>query len=67
LLILSFPHAVIELEIRMKFFIVIATLLALNSCNTIIGMGRDTKAGYLWTKKKIQGEEAAEHADAPVY
>jgi predicted small secreted protein len=51
----------------MKFFIVIATLLALNSCNTIIGMGRDTKAGYLWTKKKIQGEESAEHADAPVY
>jgi predicted small secreted protein len=51
----------------MKFFIVIATLLALNSCNTIIGMGRDAKAGYLWTKQKIQGEEAAEHADAPVY
>ena len=51
----------------MKFFIVIATLLALNSCNTIIGMGRDTKVGYLWTKQKIQGEEAAEHADAPVY
>lgn len=58
---------VIELEIRMKYFIVIATLLALNSCNTIIGMGRDTKASYLWTKQKIQGEEAAEHADAPVY
>lgn len=51
----------------MKFLLVIAALLALNSCNTLIGVGRDTKEGYLWTKKKIQGEEVAEEAGAPVY
>lgn len=38
----------------MKYFIVLAGLIALNSCNTLIGIGRDTKQGYLWTKEKIQ-------------
>ncbi|MEY3895147.1 MAG: hypothetical protein RLZZ214_666 [Verrucomicrobiota bacterium] len=51
----------------MKFFVLLVTLLALNSCNTLIGLGRDTKAGYEWTKKKIQKEEAVEDANAPVY
>jgi len=39
----------------MKILIVIAAALALNSCNTCIGIGRDTKQGYNWTKSKIQG------------
>ena len=39
----------------MKLFIVIVAALALNSCNTLIGLGRDTKQGYQWTKAKIQG------------
>lgn len=39
----------------MKLFIVIVAALALNSCNTFIGIGRDTKQGYQWTKAKIQG------------
>lgn len=51
----------------MKFLALIVTLLALNSCNTLIGAGRDVKGGYLWTKDKIRGDEAIEHADAPVY
>ena len=51
----------------MKLLVLIVTLLALNSCNTLIGIGRDTKECYQWTKKKIQGEAAVEHADAPVY
>jgi hypothetical protein len=51
----------------MKFLLVIAALLSLNSCNTLIGLGRDTKEGYLWTKKKIQGEEVVQEANAPVY
>ena len=51
----------------MKFLLVIAALLSLTSCNTLIGVGRDTKEGYLWTKKKIQGEEIVEQANAPVY
>jgi predicted small secreted protein len=38
-----------------KLLIVIATALALNSCNTTIGLYRDTKAGVIWTKDKIQG------------
>ncbi len=51
----------------MKFLLVIAALLSLNSCNTIIGLGRDTKEGYLWTKKKIKGDEVIQDANAPVY
>ena len=51
----------------MKLLIVVVSLFALNSCNTLIGLGRDTKEGYLWTKKKLQKEEAVEDANAPVY
>lgn len=39
----------------MKLLVLIVTLLALNSCNTLIGIGRDTKQGYQWTKSKFQG------------
>jgi hypothetical protein len=39
----------------MKFLSLCAALLVLNSCNTTIGLYRDTKAVFLWTKGKIQG------------
>ncbi len=39
----------------MKYLVVILALFSLNSCNTLIGIGRDTKQGFLWTKDKIQG------------
>ena len=56
----------------MKLFIVIVAALALNSCNTFIGLGRDTKQGYQWTKSKIQGigDDNGSQPDpsgAPVY
>jgi hypothetical protein len=51
----------------MKFLVLLVTLFALNSCNTLIGIGRDTKEGYLWTKKKIQGEQPLTDPDGPVY
>lgn len=51
----------------MKLFIVIAATLALNSCNTCIGLGRDTVQGYNWTKSKIQGTPSDDSAGAPVY
>ncbi len=53
----------------MKLLAVILTALALNSCNTLIGIGRDTKAGYGWTKSKIQGSGGGggEEYGAPVY
>jgi len=38
----------------MKHLIVLAVLFVLHSCNTMIGLGRDTKQGYQWTKEKIQ-------------
>ena len=54
----------------MKLIAVVAAALVLNSCNTLIGMGRDTKAGYYWTKGKIQGsgqqQESSDYG-APVY
>lgn len=51
----------------MKSLIVIAVALALNSCNTCIGLGRDTVQGYNWTKSKIQGTQNNHSAGSPVY
>jgi hypothetical protein len=39
----------------MKYLILLATVFALNSCNTSIGLYRDTKQAFFWTKEKIQG------------
>ena len=53
----------------MKILIVIAAALALNSCNTCIGIGRDTQQGYEWTKAKMQGSGSSQpdSSGAPVY
>lgn len=53
----------------MKFLILIVTLLALNSCNTMIGIGRDTKQGFEWTKSKFQGSGSSQPSEelVPVY
>lgn len=57
----------------MKFLFVLAAIGNLVSCNTSIGMWRDTKATYNWTKKKIEesnggnvGEQEYEYG-APIY
>lgn len=39
----------------MKFIALCFACLALSSCNTSIGVYRDMKQGFLWTKDKIQG------------
>jgi predicted small secreted protein len=52
----------------MKVLILIVTILALNSCNTLIGIGRDTKQGYEWTKSKFQGSGGQSQEElVPVY
>lgn len=58
----------------MKVVILIAFVISLASCNTAIGVWRDTKATYNWSKKKIQeSQNGGEVADdeyeqgAPVY
>jgi hypothetical protein len=55
----------------MKFVLLAIALLTLNSCNTIIGMYRDTKQAVIWTKDKIQGSGGGgggdAYSDAPVY
>ena len=53
----------------MKFVMIAALLFTLNSCNTLIGIGRDTQQGYEWTKSKIQGTGGGSHdsSGAPVY
>jgi hypothetical protein len=57
----------------MKILFLIAAVFALNSCNTTIGVYRDTKAAFLWTKGKIQssggdsGGGYEEEYGAPVY
>lgn len=38
----------------MKFLLML-TALALTSCNTSIGLYRDAKQAFHWTKDKIQG------------
>ncbi len=66
-----FPAGAKDYVGAMKLLIVIATALALNSCNTAIGIGRDTKQGYEWTKAKIQGTGGGggsqDSYGAPVY
>ena len=48
--------------------VVIAAALALNSCNTLIGLGRDTKRGYQWTKSKFEDKGSEQYnSGAPVY
>ncbi|MEO5715751.1 MAG: entericidin [Luteolibacter sp.] len=53
----------------MKYIILLVAALALNSCNTCIGIGRDTKQGYEWTKSKFQGTGGGSQdtSGAPVY
>lgn len=56
----------------MKILTLVVAVLALNSCNTLIGMGRDTKQGYQWTKSKIQGSGGGgggydQEYGAPIY
>lgn len=53
----------------MKLLFVVAAALILNSCNTCIGIFRDTKQGYNWTKNKIQGSGGGQpdQSGAPVY
>jgi hypothetical protein len=54
----------------MKFALLALALLSLNSCNTIIGVYRDTKQAVIWTKDKIQGSGDGggdAYSDAPVY
>ena len=51
----------------MKLLIVIAVIFVLNSCNTLIGIGRDTVHGYNWTKNKIQDSQSDDSAGMPVY
>ena len=45
--------------LRMKFFFVLAAFGTLVSCNTSIGVWRDTKATYNWSKKKTPPSTAA--------
>jgi predicted small secreted protein len=52
----------------MKLLLLGFVALAMTSCNTLIGLGRDTKEGYHWTKSKIQGSGQSEDPyGAPVY
>ncbi len=59
----------------MKIFFVLAAVATLVSCNTSIGLWRDTKATYHWSKRKIEeqnnaaaggGDQQYEYG-APVY
>lgn len=59
----------------MKTIVCAISLLMLNSCNTLIGMGRDTKEGFYWCNGKIQnmrqngggGNDPGGTDGAPVY
>lgn len=54
--------------LAMKLLVLLSIVFALNSCNTSIGLYRDTKAGFLWTKGKIQGSGGGgDDGDLPVY
>ena len=42
----------------MKFTCALLFAAALSSCNTTIGVGRDIKEGFIWSKNKIQEKRA---------
>ena len=61
-------HDVHAKKLLMKTLFVIVTALALNSCNTLIGVGRDTKQGFIWTKNKIESaNQPQDPYSVPVY
>ena len=39
----------------MRYLALLTLIAGLSSCNTTIGLYRDTKAFVVWTKDKIQG------------
>ncbi len=55
----------------MKFTLLCLLSLALVSCNTSIGIYRDMKQGFHWTKTKMQGSggggETVDPYGAPTY
>lgn len=52
----------------MKIILLIVAAMVLNSCNTCIGLGRDTKKAYQWTASKFQGSGSQPDPEgAPVY
>jgi len=53
---------------KYAFFFFLAVVLS--SCNTMIGVGRDSKEGYQWSKRKIQERRQPAYQDpygGPVY
>jgi predicted small secreted protein len=55
----------------MKVLLLLAFVVSTASCNTAIGVWRDTKATYNWSKNKIQNSQGGGGQDyeygAPVY
>ena len=58
----------------MKIACILFLALGLSSCNTTIGVGRDIKQGFVWSKNKIQekrqnsgGGGSQDEYGAPVY
>ncbi len=53
----------------MKRAMLLLLCFSLSSCNTAIGIYRDTKEGVIWTKNKIQGQSggSSDPYGAPTY
>lgn len=57
----------------MRYALGFLAIIVMNSCNTSIGLYRDTAQAYNWTKQKIQesnsggGQSTGEEYGAPVY
>lgn len=56
----------------MKYFILFVAVFAMVSCNTSIGLYRDTKHAVNWTQNKLQnsgnsGDGGGYDSGAPVY
>jgi len=54
----------------MKYACLFSLAVLLSSCNTMIGIGRDSKEGYQWSKRKIQEKRQPAYQNSyggPVY
>jgi hypothetical protein len=58
------------MSVEMKYVLLLVAVLSLNGCNTLIGLGRDTRDGFFWCNDKIHDwhhQQEPNQDVAPVY
>jgi hypothetical protein len=58
----------------MKILLIALMVVGVCGCNTMIGLGRDTKEGFIWCKRKVEesrqgrsGGGGGDSGEVPIY